>query len=167
MGPDLYGWGVHADLSPRNGFIGSSTRIRAVKLLPSVDKHREICPVPLPVTGHKGEKLSSCVKSPLQSIFPYTFWNITWKHWKYYNYHSSGVYSFWPFLLSHHIYIQSFYEDIKIKLWISVMKFYEDITLKIQSFLIIQPVNVDSLDRLTFIFTAGEQAMLFWKTCLM
>ena len=35
------------DLTPRDRFIGSSTRVRAVVLLTSVDEHREICTIAL------------------------------------------------------------------------------------------------------------------------
>lgn len=34
--------GIHADLPPRDGFIGSGPRVRSIKLLSSVDKHSEI-----------------------------------------------------------------------------------------------------------------------------
>lgn len=50
---NLYRSGIHADLSPRDGFIGPGAGIGAVKLLPSVDKHRKICSVPLRDTKYR------------------------------------------------------------------------------------------------------------------
>lgn len=53
----LYRRGIHADLSPRDSFIWPGAGIRSVKLLPSVDKHRKICSVPLRAMKKKNDEI--------------------------------------------------------------------------------------------------------------
>jgi len=44
------------NLAPRHGFIGSRSGVRAVKLMSSVDKHTEVCSIPLS-TAHDMSKI--------------------------------------------------------------------------------------------------------------